>query len=411
MRFLEREHVRFRIINGGGANMLMLTIDDHKFTLVAADGRSILPIESDMLIIAPGERYDVIITGLEKPERKEYPIILETMEHYNKTGYKIEPYYGLAKLVYEDVEAKSGEKLNPDFKHRTRCSPESPCLVLNCPFKQFPKEYNFTCKYAIDFKSTNKPDDQELLLNSGEFQSKFDEHFINTHYDSHMNGWMYKAPRGMPYFHKQNLDTITKSCDRSKCPPDSDNRFDDNCFCFFHLNIELGSIVQLTLYNMGYGGGYTNGYAHPFHLHGTHFHLLKMGFPEYNETNFLKQSNQDIDCNHTSHCNEKQWRNSTWLNGRVPEIDTINTPVRDTVMIPMGGYIVIRFRATNPGWWYAHCHLMLHQMAGMAFALRVGEHEQMPIPPDGFPGSCGDYIAPGLGDDFRAKWGIPEVSF
>ena len=32
----------------------------------------------------------------------------------------------------------------------------------------------------------------------------------------------------------------------------------------------------------------------------------------------------------------------------------------------------------------------------MAFAFRIGEHDQMPVPPQGFPHSCGIYKQPPL---------------
>jgi hypothetical protein len=42
---------------------------------------------------------------------------------------------------------------------------------------------------------------------------------------------------------------------------------------------------------------------------------------------------------------------------------------------------------------------MLHQLGGMAFALRVGTHEEMPRPPDGFPRDCGIYEQAPLDSD------------
>uniref|UniRef100_A0A183CQ67 Plastocyanin-like domain-containing protein n=1 Tax=Globodera pallida TaxID=36090 RepID=A0A183CQ67_GLOPA len=42
-------------------------------------------------------------------------------------------------------------------------------------------------------------------------------------------------------------------------------------------------------------------------------------------------------------------------------------------------------------WWFSHCHLMLHNMGGTAFAFRVGTDEQVPKPPDTYPHSCGVY--------------------
>jgi iron transport multicopper oxidase len=35
-------------------------------------------------------------------------------------------------------------------------------------------------------------------------------------------------------------------------------------------------------------------------------------------------------------------------------------------MIPAHGYIVIRYRADNPGVWFFHCHIDLHLVGGMA---------------------------------------------
>ena len=33
---------------------------------------------------------------------------------------------------------------------------------------------------------------------------------------------------------------------------------------------------------------------------------------------------------------------------------------KDTVIVPDGGYTIIRFLADNPGWWFFHCHLEFH---------------------------------------------------
>jgi len=30
---------------------------------------------------------------------------------------------------------------------------------------------------------------------------------------------------------------------------------------------------------------------------------------------------------------------------------------KDTVIIPVGGYVVIQFISNNPGYWFMHCHV------------------------------------------------------
>ncbi|KAJ3026630.1 UNVERIFIED_CONTAM: hypothetical protein HDU68_005365 [Siphonaria sp. JEL0065] len=57
--------------------------------------------------------------------------------------------------------------------------------------------------------------------------------------------------------------------------------------------------------------------------------------------------------------------------------------MRDTVMIPPHGYIVLRFRADTPGAWLMHCHLPMHSDLGMAvtFIEAPKEMSHFKIPP------------------------------
>uniref|UniRef100_A0A914BUE1 C-type lectin domain-containing protein n=1 Tax=Acrobeloides nanus TaxID=290746 RepID=A0A914BUE1_9BILA len=135
--------------------------------------------------------------------------------------------------------------------------------------------------------------------------------------------------------------------------------------------------------------------SHPYHLHGRHFYVMKVVFPTgYTEDGLLNSVNTDIPCNTTT-CYGLKWGNSSWLNGNVEGMSK-NPTFRDTIALPIGGYVVIRFRADNPGWWFSHCHFLVHHLKGMAFAFRIGEHDQMPVPPQGFPHSCGIYKQPPL---------------
>ena len=45
------------------------------------------------------------------------------------------------------------------------------------------------------------------------------------------------------------------------------------------------------------------------------------------------------------------------------------------MIVPVGGYVVIRFRADNPGWWFLHCHIEPHQLEGMSMVVREGTRE------------------------------------
>ena len=54
-------------------------------------------------------------------------------------------------------------------------------------------------------------------------------------------------------------------------------------------------------------------------------------------------------------------------------VDISSAPLKDTVMVPYGGYVVVYFKADNPGYWFLHCHIEVHQLEGMGVVIREGE--------------------------------------
>ena len=106
----------------------------------------------------------------------------------------------------------------------------------------------------------------------------------------------------------------------------------------------------LTNFEPEMGGMFAYIGPHTIHLHGHRFAVLKMGFAEYNETTALfSDHNPDIVCPNRL-CKSPRW------NGQPPvDLNLENPPIKDTVTLPPRGYVVIRFRSTNPGYWNMHC--------------------------------------------------------
>ncbi|KAL4428183.1 hypothetical protein ABPG75_002272 [Micractinium tetrahymenae] len=104
---------------------------------------------------------------------------------------------------------------------------------------------------------------------------------------------------------------------------------------------------------------------HPFHLHGHHFWLLGSGLGVYDPV-----------------------ANASSLN-------TANPPLRDTATLPQGGWVVLRFRADNPGY--------MGQMLMLAEAL-----DDLPRRPAGLPrcpSTCFSNAAPWKHSYVRKEWG------
>lgn len=143
--------------------------------------------------------------------------------------------------------------------------------------------------------------------------------------------------------------------------------------------------------------------VHPFHLHGYKFTVLKIG-PQ-------RSQNYTINDIHSILNDHKKVLSTTGYSRHLP--------MKDTVIIPTAGYVILRFIADNPGrsshildfyfylytkklfiyyasflhtgWWIFHCHIDWHMVEGMNMILHVGERYDLPPVPPNFP-KCGSWL-------------------
>ncbi|KAK4682451.1 hypothetical protein QC764_0019290 [Podospora pseudoanserina] len=78
--------------------------------------------------------------------------------------------------------------------------------------------------------------------------------------------------------------------------------------------------------------------AHPIHLHGHDFAILQ------------------------------QAEKTTYVPENI-HLNLINPPRRDVVLMPKSGFIIIAFKADNPGAWLLHCHIASHASQGLALQI------------------------------------------
>jgi hypothetical protein len=60
-----------------------------------------------------------------------------------------------------------------------------------------------------------------------------------------------------------------------------------------------------------------------------------------------------------------------------------NPPRRDVVLLPSDGYIVIAFKADNPGAWLVHCHIAFHISEGLGLQIMEDQPQAEVIWPKG----------------------------
>ncbi|VBB84489.1 Putative laccase precursor [Podospora comata] len=105
--------------------------------------------------------------------------------------------------------------------------------------------------------------------------------------------------------------------------------------------------------------------AHPMHLHGHDFALLRQS---------KKNWYDDLEIGHEG---EGRWFTPDKLNCRNDKLKCDNPPRRDVVLLPATGYVIIAFKADNPGIWILHCHIAFHASSGLAIQI-IENKERIP---------------------------------
>ncbi|CAN6885918.1 unnamed protein product [Brassica oleracea var. botrytis] len=119
--------------------------------------------------------------------------------------------------------------------------------------------------------------------------------------------------------------------------------------------LKYNSTVEIVVQNTGI----ITTESHPMHLHGFNFYVLGYGFGNYVPARDAKKLN------------------------------LVNPQMHNTVGVPPGGWVALRFIANNPGAWIFHCHMDAHLPYGiiMAFIVENGPTPETSLqpPPSNLP--------------------------
>ncbi|WP_240917615.1 hypothetical protein [Phycicoccus sp. HDW14] len=62
LRAAPGDRIRLRVVNAASDTVFRLSLAGHRLTLTHSDGWPVEPVEGDSLLIAMGERYDLLVT-------------------------------------------------------------------------------------------------------------------------------------------------------------------------------------------------------------------------------------------------------------------------------------------------------------------------------------------------------------
>lgn len=364
---------RMRLINAMATVCLtQLSITDHKLAIIALDGMAVAPKKVDVITTSTGERVDfiikancinaaqwIIIRGLGECEETEvFQLgIIHCQNGPDYPNYEINAYRQTLetqqrKVVFSPIETgcvnpepnavcttgMESVRWNED-QHNIGADGTLPepyaTYVLVFDFREYEKKTfftkNITAYYVAPDASLNS-----AVINGEMFEEGLPPRIITIKEDPYYKLKKHKLIIPMP---KNKIIQIVN--------------IDANC---------------LPIVN------------HPIHKHGGFFKpLLVMGYSDF-PASLQNTSWQQRGSYAMSILNEK--RQTGTLN--------LNTPIRDTMVIPYCGVVVYQFNTSNPGPWFMHCHFAWHHITGMSVIFEVGDSDDIPPIPPNFP-RCTDF--------------------
>ena len=404
---------RFRLIGAQSIFAYRVSVDEHKLIVIATDGALVEPMEVDYIIIHSGERYDFLLKtkSIDNLNHENFMIRAETLENNTETEHVAEAilHYDTGNNFKPDSTEYESIK-NSSIPVSTGCTNTSPCKVLNCPFKDYPSN-DLTCIHIHQLKLmfpepyNNLPDIQvgeedKLFFNFGFEGPKGHANSMNARRMKLLPSCPFSLSVGSTEKSNEIHTKIQNAkCKELKHSKTCDNNYINNsekCLCPHVRDTEKGHSIQMVLSTVLPDETDTPkrlkrvNFAHPIHLHGHYIHVVDIQFGEYNEDGVLESTNKDINCSGTYNCTNPTWRNES-VDYAYDKTGKINpkAPLKDTLLIPAGGYAVVYFKANNPGYWFIHCHIEIHVLNGMSAV--IAEEVSRATPPPMEMLNCGSF--------------------
>ncbi|KAL2238365.1 UNVERIFIED_CONTAM: Laccase-3 [Sesamum indicum] len=336
--------VLLRVINAALNQQLFFSVANHKLTVVGADAAYNKPFTTRVIMVGPGQTTNVLLTADQPPAR----YYMAARAYASGQNVTFDNTTTTAILDYKTATSRTSSPVLPQL----------PAFNDTATVTQFTSQLKGIPSLAKVAKNV----DENLFFTIGlglvnctpgpRCQGP-----NNTRFAASMNNVSFVLPRktSLLQAYYQNIPGVFTT----DFPPSPPVKFDytgnvsrglwQPRFGTKLYKLKFGSNVQLVLQDTAI----VTTEDHPIHLHGYHFFVVGQGFGNFN-----------------------------------PKTDTakfnlVDPPVRNTIDVPVGGWVVIRFVADNPGVWLFHCHIDSHLTwgLGMSFLVENGKGKSQSIEP------------------------------
>ncbi|XP_012832115.1 PREDICTED: laccase-4-like isoform X2 [Erythranthe guttata] len=336
-----------RLINAALNEELFFKIAGHKLTVVEVDATYVKPFKTDTILIAPGQTTNVIVTadqGAGKYMVAASPFMdTPVVAVDNKTATATIHYSGTLANSPTSFTATPPQNATPvanNFVNSLR-SLNSKKYPAKVPMK-IDHSLLFTVGLGINRCPSCKAGNGSRVVAS-------------------VNNVTFVMPTvALLQAHVQNI----KGVFTSDFPGNPPHAFNYTGAPPANLSTTTGTKVYRLPYNATVqvvlqDTGIIAPENHPVHLHGFNFFAVGRGLGNYNPKTDPNNFNL---------------------------VDPVE---RNTIGVPSGGWVAIRFLADNPGVWFMHCHLEVHTTWGLKMAFLVdngkGPNQSILPPPKDLP--------------------------
>ena len=376
------QYYRFRLLGVQSESLYRFSISEHKLTIIATDGYFVEPLKSvDYVFVHTGERYDFLlepVTSDVANKTRNFLVLAEDMPNNEASIAAKSSFSALGILRYGRGHPSSAEYEHVLNSAPRRCTSQNSCLALNCPFKSYHSGKHIDCIPVTQLRLLFETPLGEIPIDPVSDQLFFDFAPNGENNSPSVNGRNFVFPSGSL---QTQLGQPFERCvlGRTNCSRTQE------CVCtHVHELNNTNQTVQLVLSALDnrHDGG-----EHSVHLHGHSFHVIAIVYGKYDADGNLTGPTKDVACG----SGDPRCTAPMWTSAPPPANISAWTVRKDTVVVPAGGYVIIRFRSANPGWWLMHCHMDPDFAGGMAVVFNeLGFNHPRP-PPSLGQLKCGSY--------------------
>ncbi|KAJ4849170.1 Laccase-17 [Turnera subulata] len=346
-----------RLINAALNDELFFSIANHTLTVVEADAIYVKPFKTNIVLITPGQTTNVLLKAKAKAPNATF---LMAARPYATGPASFDNTTTAAILEYEHLSASTSKNKNKNNK-LPLLKPSLPVFNDTTLATKFVSKIRSLASAKFPAKVPQKVD-RKFFFTVGLGILPCAQCANNTRVAASINNVSFVQPTtALLQAHFFNKSKGVYTTDFPTNPPFKFNYTGTppkNIMATTGTKVVVlpfNASVELVLQDTSIIGAE----SHPLHLHGFNFFVVGQGFGNFN-------SKKDP-----------------------AKFNLIDPAERNTVGVPSGGWVAIRFLADNPGVWFMHCHLEVHTSWGLKMAWVVNDgkkpNQKLPPPPSDLP--------------------------